>query len=533
MSEVSARLLVVDDNEDNRDMLARRLERRGFDVDTAESGEAALALIDSKPFDLVLLDVMMPGMSGLEVLEIVRRTYPRAELPILMATAKTSSEDVVEALRLGANDYVTKPIDFPVVVARIENHLQTRQQAPSIPAAATSIPADGRVATGSVLDGRYEIVQTLGEGTFAIVYEAKQLSTGQRVAVKILHTHRAGDNDELERQRFEREMQTIGKLHHPHIVRLIDYGTLKATLQPVNGGWLETAEGAGFEVDQSIGGSRFIVRRLPYIVMEFVEGETLYEHIKREGAMSAKDAVDLMVPIVSAVAEGHRCGVVHRDLKPPNIIIGRSVGSRMHPTVLDFGIAKPQDEETLAQHGESLFGTPEYMAPEVLLGEGSAGPAGDQYALGVMLYELILGERAFVAESYVDLLQQIAEKKIPRIDRIMDVSPELGRVIARAMHRNPEERYSSVAAFGRGLLHHASGDVGGQWSGGFSVPSDPPPASSPSSATHVAYEPDSVPAPTISSRPSSPADSARRFGLGLAAGGVVLALVAAVVYFLA
>lgn len=530
MSKGSARLLVVDDNEDNRDMLARRLERRGFVVETADSGEAAIALIDSRPFDLVLLDVMMPGMSGLEVLEQVRRTYPRAELPILMATAKSSSEDVVEALRLGANDYVTKPIDFPVVVARIENHLQTRQQAPSIPVAATSIPADGRVAPGSVLDGRYEIVHMLGEGTFAVVYEAKQLSTGQRVAIKILHTHRAADNDEVERQRFEREMQTIGRLHHPHVVRLIDYGTLKATLQPLGIGWMETADGAGFDVDQSVGGTRIIVRHLPYIVMEFVEGETLHEHMKREGAMEAEAAVDLMVPIVSAVAEGHSCGVVHRDLKPPNILIGRSVGIRPHPTVLDFGIAKPQDEETLAQKGESLFGTPEYMAPEVLLGSGSAGPAADQYALGVMLYELILGKRAFRADSYVDLLQMISENKLPRLDKVADVSPELARVIERAVEHDPDQRYSSVASFGRGLLHHSSPEVESQWSGSFVVPSDPPPALSPSSDTHAAHEPVPV-APPTATPAGQVTDSATRLGYGLALAGVILVVVALLIYF--
>ncbi|MFK8000285.1 MAG: protein kinase [Polyangiales bacterium] len=530
MSEVSARLLVVDDNEDNRDMLARRLERRGFDVKTADCGETAIALIDSTPFDLVLLDVMMPGMSGLEVLEQVRKTYPRAELPILMATAKTSSEDVVEALRLGANDYVTKPIDFPVVVARIENHLQTRKQAPSIPAAATSIPADGRVAPGQVLDGRYEIVRTLGEGAFAIVYEAKQLSTGQRVAVKILHTHRASDNDDVERQRFEREMQTIGKLNHPHIVRLIDYGTLKATVQPISEGWMETADGAGFDVDQSIGGTRIIVRRLPYIVMEFVEGETLHEHMKREGAMDAQSAVDLLVPIVSAVAEGHRCGVVHRDLKPPNIIIGRSVGIRPHPTVLDFGIAKPKDEETLAQRGESLFGTPEYMAPEVLLGSVSAGTGADQYALGVMLYEIILGERAFRADSYIDLIQQISEKKLPRLDQIADVSPELAQVIQRAIERDPDDRYSSVATFGRGLLHHASHEVESQWTGSFAVPSDPPPGPPKSDSDAPS---DSDPQDDTQPALAVPAatDSATRLGFGLMIGGVILVIAAIAAYF--
>ncbi len=124
------RLLVVDDNEDNRDMLARRLRKRGFEVETAEDGLIALEMIDSSPFDLVLLDIMMPGMSGIEVLAKLRETYPRAELPILMATAKSESTDMVEALKLGANDYVTKPIDFPVSMARSHVHRRTRQNTP-------------------------------------------------------------------------------------------------------------------------------------------------------------------------------------------------------------------------------------------------------------------------------------------------------------------------------------------------------------------------------------------------------------------
>ncbi len=468
------RLLVVDDNEDNRDMLARRLSRKGFEVDTAEGGVEALRLVHEVPYDLVILDVMMPGMNGLEVLEKIRETYPRAELPVLMATAKTGSEDVVEALRRGANDYVTKPIDFPVVLARLENHLQTRLQASSVPAPATSIPADGRVAPGSILDARYEVVRMLGEGSFAIVYEAKQLSTGQRVAIKILHTHRADGDAEMERRRFEREMQTIGRLHHPHIVRLIDFGTLKATLMPMSGGWMETADGAGFEVDRTTGGSRVIVRRLPYIVMEYVEGQTLQELLREKGAMDPCLAVDLVLPVVSAVAEGHRSGVIHRDLKPPNIIVGRSIGARMHPTVLDFGIAKPQDEETLMRRDESFFGTPEYMAPEVLAG-ASAGAAADQYALGLMLYELLLGERAFRAGSYVELLNKVALQELPPLHTVSSATEELAAIVTRAIDRDPERRFRSVASLGKSLLPFASPEVASQWSGGFSVPTDPPP----------------------------------------------------------
>jgi two-component system, sensor histidine kinase and response regulator len=119
-------LLVVDDNEMNRDMLSRRLKREGYTTTIAEDGYQALEMIKQNKFDLVLLDIMMPGISGFEMLPIIRQTHSLAELPVIMATAKDQSEDIVEGLRLGANDYVTKPIDFPVLLARINIQLQLK-----------------------------------------------------------------------------------------------------------------------------------------------------------------------------------------------------------------------------------------------------------------------------------------------------------------------------------------------------------------------------------------------------------------------
>jgi sigma-B regulation protein RsbU (phosphoserine phosphatase) len=123
----SGSILVVDDNEDNRETLSRRLLRRGFDVSLAGDGPEALELIAGGKFDLVILDVMMPGMSGLEVLERLRQTHEPEDLPIIMATARDESENVVKALKLGANDYVTKPLDFPVVLARVETQLSLKR----------------------------------------------------------------------------------------------------------------------------------------------------------------------------------------------------------------------------------------------------------------------------------------------------------------------------------------------------------------------------------------------------------------------
>jgi class 3 adenylate cyclase len=119
----SGRILVVDDEPNNRDMLSRRLERRGYSVEQAEDGVTALRMIEAERFDVVLLDVMMPGMSGLEVLDALRRDRSPTELPVILATGLTERTDVVEGLRRGANDYVAKPLDFPVVLARVETQL--------------------------------------------------------------------------------------------------------------------------------------------------------------------------------------------------------------------------------------------------------------------------------------------------------------------------------------------------------------------------------------------------------------------------
>ncbi|MGH7207321.1 MAG: adenylate/guanylate cyclase domain-containing protein [Nitrospiraceae bacterium] len=127
MTVTQGKLLVVDDDAMNRDMLSRRLARHGYTVAVAEDGEQALKMVEGQTFDLVLLDIMMPGVGGLQVLEILRQRYSMADMPVIMATAKDESSDIVEALKLGANDYVTKPLDFPVVLARVETQLALKR----------------------------------------------------------------------------------------------------------------------------------------------------------------------------------------------------------------------------------------------------------------------------------------------------------------------------------------------------------------------------------------------------------------------
>lgn len=169
-------LLVVDDNEANRDILSRRLERSGFTVLVAADGPSALDIVERSRVDLVLLDIMMPGMNGIDVLKVLRATHSAAELPVIMATAKTDSEDVVEALTLGANDYVTKPIDFPVVLARVQAHLRTRRMlltrdgAVAIPTPTprgTPAAAGAPIGPGTIIADKYRIESPWAPGTSA------------------------------------------------------------------------------------------------------------------------------------------------------------------------------------------------------------------------------------------------------------------------------------------------------------------------------------------------------------------------------
>ena len=557
--EARGQLLVVDDNEANRDMLARRLRRQGYTVDAAEDGPEALRKIDASLPDLVLLDVMMPGMSGIDVLRHLRDRYDRAELPVLMATAKTDSEDVVEALALGANDYITKPIDFPVLLARVASHLQTRLQASHVPPASTRLPADGEAPPGTVLDGRFRVERTLGVGGFAIVFLATQLSTGQLVAVKVLRSHFGGDSEErsYEHKRFETEMRLIGRLRHPHVVRLVDYGILAASVETADS-WsessepgisleelraldeanqLQQAEEASSEPPGSSSGWRRLRKRLPYIVMEYLEGEPLDGYLKAHGHLEAASAVELILPVASAVCEAHRLGIVHRDLKPQNVIVGRGQRNSMHPWVLDFGIARPDEEDSMHRGDDGLLGTPEYMAPEQARG-APADEKSDQYSVATLLYEMLTGRRPFVERSMADLVRKLAAGKFPRPQVLQPSIPDgLERVLLRAMDPLPERRFSSVDVFAKALLPFAPETIRARWKSIFAVQSDPPPPHGkttvrpPSSSSKLAPVRPVVPqsgrgATTPSAMGDARAMRMRRAALSLGVVGLLLMLAA-------
>jgi serine/threonine protein kinase/CheY-like chemotaxis protein len=471
----SARVLVVDDEEHNRDMLARRLRRRGYEVETAASGQEALTMIAPGRYDVVVLDVMMPDVDGFEVLRLLRARFSKLELPVLMATALDASKDVVDALRHGANDYVTKPVDFEQLQARIETQLALRQEFTAVRTEVqqTKIRSSDSMPPGTVLDGRYEVDERIGQGGFAVVYRARQLSTGQLVAIKVLRAHRAlrsGGADGIEYQRFQREMQVIAAVRHPAVVQLIDSGSLE-----LEGGWAAiegehvapTTNNEGTLADsRSDATTKAVVMdrdaEVPYFVMEYLEGETLDQLLIRDAPLTLEHTLELFFPVISGVHALHRRGIVHRDLKPANIFLHRGDQRVQQPKVLDFGIAKLGWEES-GHNTIGFVGTPSYMSPEQALGERNLDARCDQYALAVMLYECLSGRRPFAAENYTQVLLQVTAGEFTPLADLCEVPDTVNAAILTAMSRNRDDRYPDLETFACALLGGASELMRSRW----------------------------------------------------------------------
>ncbi len=402
-------LLVVDDNADNREILVRKFGKVGYHMLEAESGRAALELIASEVVDLVILDVMMPGLSGLDVVEQLRAGIATETLPIIMATAKSGTEDIVGALDLGADDYVTKPIDFPVLLARTKALLRKKQRLAGDTSPAPSFGSPNVVA-GAVLDGRYHITEKIGAGSFGIVFKAIHLGLERPVAVKVL---RFGFPDERDAIRFKREGIASCRVRHPNAIETIDFGT--------------TENGTAF------------------LVMELLHGHPLDEELWEDNIISTDRAIELIVPVCRALAAAHASGIVHRDIKPANIFLHQGPDGVI-PKVLDFGIAKILDEsatvDSLTMKGE-LVGTPAFMAPERFKQEPYDGRA-DVYSIGVLLFRLLAGEYPFPSEDTVAVaMAHMSQEPSPDALRAAGIPDEIERIVMATLRKDPKQRPSA------------------------------------------------------------------------------------------
>ena len=380
----------------------------------AEDGQKALSAIQDEHVDLVLLDIMMPGISGIEVLKKVREKLSDDELPIIMATAKTDSDDVVTALDLGANDYVTKPIDFPIVLARINAQLRNKvprakKATEAAAAAAVDALSFGDVGPGSVLAERYRLDSIVGAGAFGAVYRATHLELETAVAVKLLQT--AVETGEEAVTRFRREGISACRVKHPNAVQVFDFGVAP------NG----TA----------------------YLVMEMLEGRSLQDELELYEATTPKRCAQLLLPVCDVLGLAHEQGIIHRDIKPSNIFINETAQGEVIK-VLDFGIAKIAGSEAMAKSltlKGTILGTPAFMSPERFQGLPYDGRS-DVYSVGVMLYELLEGQLPFRNETDAMAVAMAHINDPPRpLSRCHpDVRLEMQGVLQSALEKRPERR---------------------------------------------------------------------------------------------
>ncbi len=275
---------------------------------------------------------------------------------------------------------------------------------------------------GLVLDSKYKLIESLGQGGMGSVFRAQRLHIGDEVAVKLLHHDLVREKQALER--FRREARTAALIRHPNVVSIHDF----------NDGTGQTSEA--------------------YIVMELVRGVSLGNLLRREGRMSPERAVRLMQDICAGVGVAHRQGLLHRDLKPDNVIVvpPSHEGDEETAKVVDFGLAKVRDvtaQTALTQTG-AVIGTLYYMAPEQCNGDELDARA-DVYSLGAMLYEMLTGGPPFRSNNFAGLISKHLHEPPPHFPASLGVSSTIESVCLRALAKNRDHRQPDAIAFGREL----------------------------------------------------------------------------------
>ena len=261
---------------------------------------------------------------------------------------------------------------------------------------------------GEVVGGRYELQELVGSGGMSSVYRALDRLLERNVALKILHPHFVDDEEYVER--FRREARAVAQLSHPNIVTVIDRG----------------------EADGQ-----------QYIVFEYIDGASLKQLIDRTGPLPTRRAIELTLQVADALCFAHQAGLVHRDIKPQNVLVTDDGEAK----VTDFGIARSLDVEHGVTQTGTVLGTSNYLSPEQARGQ-TVTPSTDVYSLGVVVYELLTGEVPFPGDNFVAVaMKHINEPPPSLLERRPDVPLRLVDAVERALAKDPAERFPSMEAF--------------------------------------------------------------------------------------
>jgi CheY-like chemotaxis protein len=475
-----ARVLVVDDEEGNRELLQRRLEREGYAVVTAAGGHEALALVAPELVDVVLLDVMMPDLDGLAVLERLKSDPVTHDLPVIMISALDDLDAIASCIEAGAVDYLPKPFEPVILRARLAASLaekRFRDQEKDLVRALSVVTA----AATAVEAGAYEAGQ-LGElaqrgdavGRLARVMDRMATEVGERESrlhARLAHlrseigvARQTGDfavapaDDRLKSGETFGTRYTIeavlgrggmGTVYRARDTELGDVVAIK-TLRPE----LVAEDDSRERFKDEIRLTRRITHRnvvrthdfgewdgLWYLTMEYVEGITARELLDSRGKLAVEPALAIGSQLAQSLVVAHETGVIHRDIKPQNLLLDADGVLK----VMDFGVARLA--ESTAHHTQAglIVGTPTYMSPEQLTGE-EVDARTDLYAVGVVLYELLTGELPLTAPTVMTLFTKVLSEVPKRPGAVVDGVPAgLDELIVQLLAKRVEDRPASAA----------------------------------------------------------------------------------------
>jgi CheY-like chemotaxis protein len=409
MKDLVPEILVVDDDPSVGQMLSRYLTLYGFAVHQVLDGQACLNHLEAHSCDLVLLDVNMPGMDGFEALKRMRTRHSRLALPIIMVTGQAETETMLRGFELGANDYITKPFVFSVVLARIRCQLAMHS---------LGLSKDMALLAAHVLEpgtkvGNYQIEECVGRGGMGSVYRARDLKLGRIVALKTLLP--TGEFQDRAAERFRKEASLIARVRHPGVVQIYEFDEVP----------------------------------ICYFTMEFVRGRSLNQLLS-EGPLAVEEALRIGQAVARALHAAHLQGIIHRDVKPSNVMIDEAGKIRL----MDFGTAKVTTSANTAPFSQGpkshgAVGTPCYMPPEQIDAHEDADERSDIYALGALLYELLSGRPPFTGAPIKVLWSVVHQAPDPLTP--LGVPPTVERICLKALAKKKIERYADAAAMAADL----------------------------------------------------------------------------------